>query len=493
MNMSFPESEFKEFVEKTLAFWHVPGLAIAVVKDGKVILCEGFGLRNVTHALPVTAETLFPIASCTKAFTAMSIALLVEAGRLEWDKPVKDYLPTFKLWDAFATERVTPRDLLAHRSGLPSHDMMWYASNFHRREIFDRLRYLEPSCDLRTTFQYQNIMFMVAGILVEEISGTSWEQFVQTHIFDRLGMEHSNFSTEATKQTSDFATPYFYNDNQLNEIPFFTQDGEKCGTGPAGEISSCPSDMAKWLQVHINRGQIGDRSFISETNLEQMHTPHIFVDDPLARKRYGCEFTSYGLGWGMRSHKGHFLVEHDGMTDGFYTLTSIMPRARVGVVALSNSDAYYSPVQSNLVPNIVVYTIYDRLLGLEPTDWNARMKTVYDELSDAVGQKQAPPATERKPNAPPSHQIEAYLGEYAHPGYGVISIRKTGEQLQIVINGKLALPLEHYHYDIFEAIFEIINQRQKVSFFIDLQGNIVQVAIKMEPKVKDIIFTRLPN
>jgi CubicO group peptidase (beta-lactamase class C family) len=490
MDMKFLESEFKEFVENTLALWHVPGLAVAVIKDGQVILCEGFGLRNVTQALPVTSETLFPIASCTKAFTAMSVALLVEAGQLAWDKPVKEYLPTFRLWDSFATERLTPRDLLTHRSGLPGHDMMWYASNFSRREIFDRLRYLEPSCDLRTTFQYNNIMVMVAGMLVEEVAGTSWEQFVQTRIFDRVGMTHSNFSTEVTQQVADFATPYLYRDNQLKEIPFLKQDGENCSTGPAGNICSCASDMAKWLQLHLNRGKIGEESFISEANLAQMYTPQIFVDDPLAKKWYGGEFPSYGLGWGVRSHKGHVLVEHDGMTDGFYALTSMLPQAKIGIVALSNSDAYYNPVQSNLVPNIVAYTLYDRLLGLEPTDWQGRMKAVYDELLDATELNQESPSAEP---VPPSHPIESYLGDYEHRSYGVVSIRKVGEQLQMVINDKLILPLEHWRYDIFEVIYEIVNQRQKISFYTDLQGDIAQVAIKMEPKVADIIFARVPN
>ena len=179
--------ELKKFFEKTLELWHVPGLALAVLKDGEVILCEGYGLRQIGNSAPITSETLFPIASCTKAFTAMSLGLLVDAGKLDWDTPVKHYLPAFQMWDPFATERLTPRDLLAHRSGLPGHDMMWYASNFDRREILARLRYLEPTCDLRSTFQYQNLMYSVAGVLVEEITGSSWEDFVQAQIFDCLG------------------------------------------------------------------------------------------------------------------------------------------------------------------------------------------------------------------------------------------------------------------------------------------------------------------
>jgi CubicO group peptidase (beta-lactamase class C family) len=463
-------------------------LAVAVVKEGQIILCDGFGLRNISNGMPVTADTLFPIASCTKAFTAMSVGLLVDAGKLDWDKPVREYLPTFKLQDTFATERMSPRDLLTHRSGLPRHDLMWYASNFNRREIFDRLRFLEPSRDFRYTYQYSNIMYMVAGLLVGEIAGTSWEQFIQERIFDTLGMNHSNLSTVVTQQSPDYGTPYLYRDGCLKEIPFFEADGEKEAVGPAGNIISCVSDMAKWLQVHLNSGKLGDQQFISKTNLEQMHTPHIMIDEPQARNRFGYEFTSYGLGWEMRSHKGQVLVQHGGAIDGFASYTSLMPRHNMGIVVLSNCDAYYNPV-----PNIVTYTIYDRLLNLERTDWNTLIKPFYDELVEAEKLGKEKSIAERKITAQTSHPIESYLGDYEHPGYGVVSIRKANSQLQMVINDKLTLSLEHYHYDIFEANLERFDYRLKISFATDLKGNIAQVAIQMEPMVKDVFFTRLPD
>jgi CubicO group peptidase (beta-lactamase class C family) len=488
MDTKFQMTEFQEFIKQTLELWHVPGLAVAVVKEGQVVLCEGFGLRNISNSKPVTADTLFPIASCTKAFTAMSVGLLVDAGKLDWDKPVREYLPTFKLQDTFATERMTPRDLLTHRSGLPRHDLMWYASNFNRREIFDRLRFLEPNRDFRYTFQYQNIMYMVAGLLVGEVAGTSWEQFVQERIFDTLGMNHSNLSTVVTQQSPNFGTPYLYRDNKLKEIPFFEADGEKDSIGPAGNIVSCVSDMAKWLQVQLNSGKFGDKQFISQSTLEQMYTPHIIVDDPQARNRFGFEFTSYGMGWGMRSHKGQFLVQHGGAMDGFASYTSFMPRHNIGIVVLSNGDAYYNPV-----PNIVTYTIYDHLLELDPTDWNALIKPYYDELVDAEKLSKDKSSVERKISARLSHPLKSYLGEYEHPGYGVVSIRKADSKLQMVINDKLTLSFDHYHYDIFEANLERFDYRLKLSFTTDLKGNISQVAIQMEPMVKDIIFTRLPD
>jgi CubicO group peptidase (beta-lactamase class C family) len=485
-------SELKQFCEMLLEAWHVPGLAVAVVKDSQLILCEGYGVRHMDNPTPITPDTLFPIASCTKAFTAMSLGLLVDAGRLEWDRPLKHYMPTFKMWDAFTTERLTPHDLLSHRSGLPGHDMLWYASNFDRREIFKRLQFLEPNCDLRTTFQYQNLMYTITGLLVEEISGMRWEDFVQKQIFNPLGMIRSNFSTAITQQSANFASPHFYRADQLKAIPFLQQNEQVHGTGAAGNICSCVEDLAKWLGLHLNHGKIGDQELVSRETLEQMHTPHIFIDDKIGRDRFGYEFTSYGLGWGMHSYKGQFLVEHDGMTDGFYSLISFMPRRQIGIVALSNCDAYYNPVQTNRVPDIITNTLYDRLLGLDLTDWNKLIRAVYEEQEMAAGQSQAGQAsTTDRVDAPMSHPIEAYLGKYEHPGYGIVSIQKAGEQLEMVFNEKLPLPLEHCYYDIFDAIFEMINQRQKISFLTDLDGSISQIAIAMEPKVNEIVFRRM--
>jgi CubicO group peptidase (beta-lactamase class C family) len=285
--------------------------------------------------------------------------------------------------------------------------------------------------------------------------------------------------------------PYRYRKKSITEMPLQEIDGENNPLSGAGGIISCAADMAIWLQFLLNRGKWHGQSLIAEETFEQMLTPHIFINDPSARSCYGYEFTSYGLGWGMRSHKGIFLVEHDGMADGFYTLTSMMPRAGLGIVALSNGDAYYNPVQDNLVPNIVTYTFYDRLLDLEPTDWNQRMRSVHDERLLAMEQAQNQPDVKNGTASPPSHPIESYLGDYAHPGYGQISIRKAGDQLRLVLNEKLDLPLVHHSYDIFEAIFEIVDQRQKIAFSADFEGEIHQIAIPIEPRVNPVLFTRV--
>ncbi len=486
MNEKFPMAELQEFIEKTLNLWHVPGTSIAVVKDGDAILSHGFGLRNLEQKMPVTAETIFPIASCTKAFTAMCIALLVEEGKLEWDKPVRQYLPDFKLHDPHATELMTPRDLLCHRSGLPRHDMMWYGSNFSRREIIRRLQYIEPNCAFRSTWQYQNMMYMVAGFLAGQIAGTTWEDLVQSRIFDVLVMSRSNTSTSITQNDPNHSLPYLYRKGTLTEIPYYEAD-ERGASGPAGSINSCANDMARWLAIHTHGGKVGERSFISPHILEEMHQPHVFIDDPQGRQHLGFEFLSYGLGWSLRSYKGQVLASHKGGTDGFSSIVSFLPRHNLGIIALSNSDATY-----NDTPSVISYTIYDRLLGLEPTDWNAKCKQVYDEIHQAEDRSKQQSTAQRR-EALPSHPIEDYLGDYEHPGYGVYSICKSEHGLELVANNKIAMPLQHYHFDVFEANLDRFDMCLKLAFSNDVKGNISGFATQIEPMVMDVFFARLPD
>jgi len=486
MHPNFPAQEVQAFISKTLDLWHVPGGAVAVVKDDETILCDGFGLREVKNNLPVTAETIFPIASCTKAFTAMCLALLVEEGKLEWDKPVRQYLPTFKLHDEVTSTHMTPRDLLCHRSGLPRHDFLWYGADFSRKEVFERLQYIEPSKDFRSTFQYQNMMFMVAGYLAGELTGMTWETFVQKRIFDVLGMSRSNTSTTLTQQDPDHGWPYLYRRGELNEIPFYEAD-ERQATGPAGTIISCVRDMAHWLTIHLNGGKLGEQQFISPNQLEEMHKPHIFIDDTQARLRFGHEFISYGLGWALHSHNGQVLISHGGNIDGFSSLVSFMPRHNLGVVVLSNGDG-----ENNAIPAVISYSIFDRLLGLESTDWNEKYLKYYEEMH-AAGDRSKEKSAEERQNTPASHSFEDYLGDYEHPGYGIYSVRKEGEALQLAANNKLVMKLEHYHYDIFEADFERGDEHFKLSFTSDLRGNIAGFSIQIEPAVKEVFFKRLAD
>lgn len=486
MSPSYPIDDIRIYIQNTLSTWKVPGAGIAILKGDDVLLCEGFGLRNLADKLPVTPDTLFPIASCTKAFTALGVGLLVESGKLEWDKPVKEYLPDFKLYDPFASERMTVRDLLTHRSGLPRHDILWYASNFNRREIFSRLRYLEPNRDLRYTFQYQNIMFMVAGLLIEELTGSSWEDFTQKMIFDHLGMKNSNLSTAQTQQSPDFASPYIERKEEIRLMPFFEGDGEKDAVGPAGSIISSANDMAKWLRLHLNGGRLVGQQIISEANLIEMHSPQMVLAEFDTFPRVGLKLGNYGMGWMIHCLNGHILVHHGGHIDGFSALVSLMPEEGLGMVVLSNLNYNFSP-------ETITLSVYERLLGEKLTDWVGRYKEIYTEEKAAAEKGKEKAASDRQTGTQPSHPLEAYLGEYEHPAYGTVSIQKQGEQMQLVLNQRRTFPLEHYHYDYFEAYIEEFDEKSLVSFVTDLKGNISQLSMQLEPKVKDIVFTRLPD
>jgi CubicO group peptidase (beta-lactamase class C family) len=472
---------FPGFVESMLKDWDVPGTAIVVVKDGKIVFAEGFGYRNVEKKLKVTPDTLFAIGSCTKAFTAAALGILVDEGKLEWEKPVRDYLPTFKLQDNFASEQMTAMDLVTHRSGLPRHDPIWYGSTASREELFNRLQYLEPSKGFRAAYQYNNLMFMTAGYMAGKIAGTSWEELVRTKLFAPLGMNNSNFSVEDSQKTDDFSLPYSKRNEKITSVPFRKIDV----IGPAGSINSSVNDMAKWLLLNLNNGKIGDKTIISEANLTLMHTPQMVMGGSLNVDEEFL-YTAYGMGWMIDSYRGHPVVFHGGGIDGFISFVTFLPRDNAGIVVLTNSDSGGSRLSS-----IIAYNLYDRILKLPQVPWSKRFKE-RDEKAEKLGEKSKKNEdTDRKIGTTTSHPLEDYTGKFENPGYGVITIEKGGDTLKAVYNG-IEYKVEHYHYDIFELSTEIFGeQKLKASFLTDLKGNINSVKFALQAGVKDIEFTRM--
>ncbi|MBM3814433.1 MAG: serine hydrolase [Acidimicrobiia bacterium] len=469
------------FVEEQMKEWKVPGVAIAVVKDGKVILSKGYGQRNIKENLPVTPKTLFAIGSSSKAFTAISLALLADDGKLEWDKPVRDFLPEFRLYDQTMTERMTPVDLLTHRSGLPRHDLVWYSSPLSRQQLYERLRHLEPSKDLRTTFQYQNLMYMTAGYLAGRLQDITWEDAVRRRIFTPLGMSQSNFSVNDSQKTNDFALPYKKNKEEIVESPFRNIDA----VGPAGCINSNLEDMTHYLRMNLDDGKFNGKQFLSAQQIRMMQTAHMPIAGEGRRVELGP--TSYGLGWFITTYRGQKLVHHGGNIDGFSALVTFMPRGKMGMIILTNMNG--SPL-----PTVLSYNVYDRLLGLEPVNWTARIRE--DEKLSKQGEEEAKKKgyTPQKPGTAPSHPLGDYAGDYEHPGYGVMKVTRDGEKLHIALNG-LATPVRHFHYDVFEGVEDPLNplQKMKLQFHSSLEGNIESVTIPLESTLKPIAFTRLAD
>lgn len=473
---------FDEIIEQGLKALNAPGVAMAVVKDDKVIYAKGFGYRDVENQLPMTPDTLLAIGSASKAFTTFAMGVLVDEGKLEWEKPVRNYIPWFRLFDHFASERLTPRDLVTHRSGLPRHDLTWY-NNFDtsREELVRRLAYLKPTADLRERFQYNNLMFLTAGYLIEVLTDKKWEDAIRSHVFEPLGMKRTNFSVEDSQKDEDFALPYREREGKIEEIPF----RNITNIGPAGSINSCVYDMSHWLLVHLNDGKFEGKQIIGPQTVEDMHLAHM----PTGETPAIPEVTpaDYGLGWFVDSYRGHLRVHHGGNIDGFSALVSMLPEDGVGFVALVNKNG--TPL-----PELLVRHASDLILNLEAKDWirqAAERKAKGEEAQKEAEQKKQ---TRRKSGTKPAHNLEEYTGDYNHPGYGDLKVFVQKKQLRFTYNG-ITTPLEHWHYETFNGkrADDPTFEDMRLTFRTDVNGNVASLEAPFEPTLDPITFQKKPD
>jgi CubicO group peptidase (beta-lactamase class C family) len=473
---------YDSFVSKAIMDWEVPGLAIAIVKNGEVILAGGFGMRDVAGKLPVTARTLFPIGSCTKAFTTFVMGTLVDLGKLEWDKPVRSYAPEIQLFDRAASDLLSARDLVTHRSGLPRHDLVWYNATLSRKEIVRRLPFLEPSEAIRSKFQYNNIMFMTAGYLVDSLTGMPWEDAVRKRIFEPLLMTDSNFSVKDSQKTADFAKPYDDRDDRVVEIPF----RDITNVGPAGSINSSVTDMARWLIVNSQKGKYAGRQILSPRVLAEIQTPHMTTGAPQERPEIGP--AGYGLGWGVDDYRGHRRVVHGGGIDGFSAMTTVFPHDAVGIVVLSNMDG-------TQLPEMLSRHAADRILSLPAIDWSSEYLKKKKAAKEAAKSAKSKKTTVRRSGTSPAHPLHEYAGDYEHRGYGVAQVEERDGKLLFRYNG-LEAELEHWHFEFWNALKNPRDpalEDMKVQFLTGLSGFVEGLSVPFEPRVKPIVFSRKPD
>lgn len=493
--------DFDEFVRSSMRRWNVPGMAIAIVRSDSVILARGYGHRDLENHKPVTPQTLFAIGSASKAFTAMTLAMTADDGLIEWDEPVQTYLPGFRLKDEFASERMTPLDLVIHDSGLPRHDLVWYGSEAPRAELFRRLRHLEPNADFRARFQYQNLMFMTAGYLAGQVTGSTWEDLVRARIFTPLDMTESNFSVTEMQRSADYALGYREKDDSaqaeaaatngerraadepaVERIPFRVIDN----VGPAGSINSSAAEMSSWVQLHLNDGMANGTRLVSPTNLQKMHSPQMVVSGGLFSAIFQqpeMPYLMYGMGWFIQPYRGHPMIHHGGNIDGFSALVSFMPRDDLGLVILTN-------LNGTPLPTVVALNVYDRFLGLEPIDWNARYEGIWSQVEAMQDQGEALESIDRKEGTRPSHPVNDYVGLYSNPAYGTVRIEQDGDHLRSTFH-EMNSRLEHWHYDIFRVTDEPA-EGTKVAFQMNVKGDIDRLSAALEPNVEPIVFTREP-
>ena len=471
----------ERFVAGQLAAWEVPGCAVAAVRGGKVELAAGWGHRDREAGLPVTKDTLFAIGSTTKAFTVTTIGALVDEGLLEWDRPLRDYVPGIRLHDSVVTDRLTIIDLLSHRSGLPRHDLTWAGHpDRSRADIVGRLRFLPLSRDLRQEFQYCNLGYLVAGHVVDVLSGASWEDFLRGRLLGPLGMGRSNLSVEEMRADPDHAAGYERRDGAIVPVP----QRPLPAVAPAGGINSSAADMARWMLAQLGGGQLDGATVMSAATLARQHTPHMLV--PERRDLEGITEYAYGLGWAIGRYRDRRLVVHAGGIDGFMAHCMLLPDDGAGVIVLANSS-------SSLMPMVIACQVLDELLGIEPLDLFSVLKPRLDAL--LAGAREAKEARRVVAGATPPRPLAEYAGEYEHPGYGTLTISADGEALKPGF-GTMDLSLAHRHYETFDLVWHEIGDPPliyPVTFLSDPDGDITALTVPFEPLVEPLRFDRRPD
>lgn len=475
------------FALRLLKEWNAPGVTIAVVEKNKVIYTGGFGYRDYEKKLPVTENTLFAIGSCTKAFTASMLGMLVKEGRVDLDKPVRDYLPELKFKNEYTNDHATLRDMMCHRTGLPRHDYSWYGSTASRSELLDRIQYQEPSAELREKYQYNNFMFMAQGMVMEKLTGKSWEENLKERILTPLGMSRTNMSVIDMAKSDDRSLAYTVKSgNIISAIPYRNIDG----IGPAGSINSCAKDMANWLITWINDGKFNGKEIIPASYRNQAITVQVATGGGLpGTENPDLHFGGYGLGWGMNSYRGHYRVEHGGGIDGFITSTCFFPSDSIGIFVVTDQSTPTTSIRN---------FIADRMLKLSYRNWGK--SALADKLRADSMAKTTPnnDSINRKPNTKPSHELSEYTGTFENKGYGKARVFIERDTLWIDYNEaglRTKSYLQHYHYDIFRVRSteetEDSKDALKIRFNTATDGKIASIEVRMEASVKDIVFEKM--
>jgi CubicO group peptidase (beta-lactamase class C family) len=464
----------RAFVDTTVKEWHVAGAAVGIVKDGRIAFLEGFGRRDVAGNLPATPRTKFILGSTTKAFVTAALGLLAAEKKLDWDKPAASYLPGFRLQDEYASAHATVRDLASHRTGLPRHDLVWVNSPMDLTEMIGALRFLEPSRELRASFQYNNLMYITLGRLVEQVSGMPWDAFVRERIFKPLGMTRSGCTIPEYQAAEEYARSYRW-EKEAFVLQALPVPGDKLmyGARASGSVNTTAEDMCAWITAHLGAYKAGSKSPLPAEVVLRLHTPQIPIPVSPASDRESLS-PSYALGWMTAVYRGHWSVFHGGSTLDFNSNVIMFPRAGVGLVVLINASSPANDILAN--------GLADLALGLVPIDWNKKTK---DEIAAPRPDR---PADKPLEGTRPAHKLEDYAGEYAHPAYGVMSLTLTDGRLRLDYKG-FGSPLAHWHYETFR-LTEGELEGEKLTFKTDVRGKVTAVSAALEPAVKDIVFER---
>jgi prolyl oligopeptidase len=480
--------DLDSFVQRVMQAFQVPGVSLAIVKDGQVVVARGYGTRKLGEPATVDARTLFGIASNTKVFTATALGLLVEQGKLQWDAPVVNYLPWFQMYDPYVTRELTIRDLLVHRSGLGlgAGDLLWWpASTYDRKEIARRLRYIKPATSFRSAYAYDNVLYLVAGEVIETVSGQSWEDFVSTRILAKAGMTASNVRHSAAAGGGNVAAPHAPIDGKVRPIQPFDSDN----TNPAGGINACADDMAKWLKVLLNEGQLpdGSRLFSAATwrQISAPVTPQPNGAPPPELPVLRSNFRGYALGLEVRDFRGYRVLTHTGGLPGYVSRVLLIPDLKLGVAVLTNQE-------SGEAFNAIAFGVADAYVGEPRSQWLEGYQKIAARTEAALAQADRKTAAARNAASKPSLPLASYARVYRDAWYGDIAITEEGGRLvmRFTKTPSLVGHLEHWQYDTFVVRWRDRELRADafVTFALNPDGSIDQAKMQAVSPSTDFSF-----
>ena len=475
---------FDEFMEKTLKDWNAPGIGVGIVVGDKLVFAKGYGYRDYGKKQPITAQTLYPIASNTKLFTAMAAGMLVEEGKLTWDRPIKESVPTIEFYNSYLNNTITLRDMLAHRTGITRHDSIWYKSDYSTKELFERLKYLDPKESPRQIFLYNNMMYAGVGYSIQLQSGKPWAEFVREKIFQPLGMSHTLFSIADMLKQPDYGVPFDERRDsfELYKIPYY-EDTD--GLAAAGAIISNMEDMSHWLIALMNNGMYEGKQVLPPKAIDATLQPAIALPNAGAQARGWWEILNqaYGMGRWTASYRGHLMAFHGGDLPGFHSQISYMPNEHIGVIVFvigNHTAPLYNPIS---------YSVYERLLGMDLTPWTDRLLKIRLANKKAATEARSKAGFGRVPNTKPSHDLAEYVGEYDHPAYGTLKISMKDNALRFDFH-KIGLSLAHFHYDRFDSPDDEEEGKWSINFSTNPQGDVDKATVSLDEG--EVTFVRRP-
>lgn len=430
-------------VAQAVKAWAIPGLSVAVVHRDSVVFAKGYGVRELGKPGAVDANTLFAVGSTTKAMTVTALGMLVDSGRIAWDDPVVRHLPRFQLIDPAVTTTTTIRDMLTHRTGLGTVDMIWYAAGGTVDDVVGRLRYQPLASTPRSRYAYQNAMYATAGALLAQVSGLPWDRFLRERLFIPLGMGDARTSVVGLDTARNVATPHDMVGGVLRPIAHRNLDN----IAPAGAVYAGAREMAHWIRFMLDSGRVNGHRMLGESAWREMFTPQFLIPSqsyyPTARLTKP-HFTAYGLGWFLQDYRGEFVAMHTGSIDGMVAIVGLLPAHDVGVVVLANRD--HAELR-----HAIMWRVFDAYLGVPERDWSSEMRAMYDSMAAQSRSQADARENERIAGTTPSLALDMYAGSYADSLYGTLGVKRRGAALVIDFGPGRMADLEHWHHDTFRA------------------------------------------